>query len=93
MTNKTHFAPLDDIESEDLAVAALSLSGNTESSDIDLALYDRLGVSMEQFAAVAGALLPLTITGRTAVCDERCHGFVDGQCFIVKRRADNGGEQ
>lgn len=79
---------MDIIDAEELAEAVLGITDDEANAgvDHDRLLEERLGVNMEQFMAVADALLPFTITAKTAVFGEECYGFVKDGAFIVKEQ-------
>ena len=78
---------MDWIEAEELAVEVLGISEESDHTDIEDALADKLGCSFEQFREIATALMPFTITARTAITDELFHGFVKNGMFICKQKA------
>lgn len=69
-------------ELQELAGAALGLS-EAQTTDIingdedfDTPLHDKLGVSFEEFSAVAEALIKLTPLLKSPMSEERNHAFV-----------------
>lgn len=80
---------MDWMDAESLAVAVLGLDEETADSDaIEQAVFDKWQVSLEQFQAIAGALVPFTIPARAAITGEAFHGFVKDGSFICKQPAN-----
>lgn len=75
---------MDYIEAEELAIAVLGLPEESDYDDIGKALHERFDVSFETFSAIASALMPLTIPGKSAITGELFHGFVKDCGFICK---------
>lgn len=77
---------MDWMETEELAIVVLGLDENDDpdSVTIEQAMFDKFEISLEQFQAVAEALLPFTIPAKTALGNEVCNGFVKDGAFIVK---------
>jgi len=77
---------MDWMDAEELAVAVLGLDEEAADSDaIEQAVADKFEISMEQFQAVAEALVPFTIPTRAAISGEMFHGFVKDGAFICKQ--------
>ena len=74
-----------DFEYEELA--NLVLGRPEDEPGCDDALMERFGVGLETFASIAAALVPFTITARTALSGKQCRGFVHDGAFIVKEEA------
>jgi len=73
-------------EAEELAVAILGFCDDDEldSDTIEQKVLEKFDVSLEQFAAVADALMPFTVPARAAISGETFSGFVKDGAFIVK---------
>ncbi len=74
------------MDAEELAVSVLGLDEETANSDtIEQAVFDKFEISMEQFQAVAEALMPFTIPAKAAISGEYFNGFVKDGAFICKQ--------
>lgn len=72
------------IDAQELAGIAVGLDNGDDPMVVEQAVYDRFEVSLEQFQAIAEALLPLTIPARAAISGESFRGFVKDGVFIVR---------
>ena len=73
-------------EAETLAVAVLCLDEETaDTGEIEQAMFDKFEISMEQFQAIAEALMPFTIPAQAAISGETFHGFVKDCAFICRQ--------
>ena len=71
---------------EELAIVVLGLDEETADKDvIEQAVSDKFDISMEQFQAVAEALMPFTIPAQAAINGEAFNGFVKDGAFICKQ--------
>lgn len=77
---------MDWMEAEELAVAVLGYCEDDEldSDTVEQKMFEKFEISMEQFQAVAEALMPLTIPANAAISGEAFNGFVKDGAFIVK---------
>lgn len=77
---------MDWMETEELAIVALGLNedDDPDSDTIEQSMFDKFEISLEQFQAVAEALMPLTIPAKAAISGEAFNGFVKDGAFIVK---------
>lgn len=77
---------MDWMETEELAIVVLGLNedDDPDSDTIERAMFDKFEISLEQFQAVAEALMPLTIQAKAAISGETFNGFVKDGAFIVK---------
>lgn len=77
---------MDWMETEELAIVVLGLNedDDPDSDTIEQAMFDKFAISLEQFQAVAEALMPLTIPAKAAISGEAFIGFVKDGAFIVK---------
>jgi hypothetical protein len=74
------------VDADELAVAVLGLDEETADSDaIEQAVSARFDISMEQFQAVAEALMPFTIPAQVAISGKAFNGFVKDGVFICKQ--------
>lgn len=80
---------MDWIDIEELARVVLDLDDETDSDTIEEKLYDKFGISMEQFQAVAGALMSFTIPAKAAISGEAFQGFVKDGAFICRQPVPN----
>lgn len=72
------------MDAEALAVAVLGLDEETADSNIiEQALADKFDISIEQFQAVAEALMPFTVPAQVA-SGEVFYGFVKDGAFICR---------
>lgn len=72
------------IDAQELAGIAVGLNNGDDPMVVEQAVYDRFEVSLEQFQAIAEALLPLTIPARAAISGKSFRGFVKDGVFIVR---------
>ena len=79
-------------EAEELAVAVLGFcdDDDLDSDTIEQKVLEKFGVSMEQFQAVADALMPFTIPAQAGISGDEFHGFVRDGFFIVKALVAGG---
>ena len=70
----------------ELAEAVLDLPEGSDDDVIEDAMYKKFETGLDQFGAIAEALVKFTPTVRTAVTDTPCQGFVKDDCFIVQER-------
>lgn len=85
---------MDVMDTEELAIAVLGLDEETADSDtIEQAVYGKWDISMEQFQAVADALISFTIPAKAAISGEAFQGFVKDGAFICRKPVPNGGGQ
>ncbi|MFT6347041.1 MAG: hypothetical protein ACJAYB_000022 [Psychromonas sp.] len=67
---------------EELALSAIGMNETqmvdaiNENVDLDELLFDKWGIEMEAFCAVATALLPITPITQTAITKELIHAFI-----------------
>lgn len=80
---------MDWMDTEELAAAVLGLDDETDSDTIEQKLYDKFEISMEQFQAVAGALIGFTIPAKAAISGEAFQGFVKDGAFICRLPVSN----
>lgn len=76
---------MDAYELEELAIAVLSLHEDTESDDIEVAIFKTFGVSLDTFNEIASALIPFTVPAQAAISGKVYQGFVKDNAFIVKK--------
>lgn len=81
---------MDWMDTEELAAAVLGLDDETDSGTIEQKLYDKFEISMEQFQAVAWALMSFTIPAKAALSGEEFQGFVKDGAFICRQPVPNG---
>ena len=75
-------------ELEELGYLALGTDPDDETLDLDDMLYDDLGITFDQFAAVVERLARFTPVMQIATLDGReeyARGFVHDGAFIVKQ--------
>lgn len=78
------------MDAEELAVAVLGMDEDTANSDtIEQAIFDKFEISMEQFEAVASALMSFTIPAKAALSGEVFQGFVMDGAFICRQPMPN----
>lgn len=76
---------MDEFEAEKLAIEVLGLSEKyLRVGTVEHALHMSLDVTLEQFRAVADALLPFTLPGASMLTGELFHGYVKNDEFVVK---------
>lgn len=73
------------MDAEELACAALGIADDSDSDEIEGAMADKFEISMEQFRAVAEALMPFTVPAKAAISGEAFCGFVKDGAFICKQ--------
>lgn len=76
---------MDWMEAEELAVAVLGISEDSDSNAIEQVLCDRFDVSFESFHKIAEALMPFTTPAQAALTGEAFHGFIKDDAFICKQ--------
>lgn len=76
---------MDMYDAEELAIAVLSLHEDTESDDIEVAIFKTFGVSLDTFTEIADALIPFTVPAQAAISGKGYQGFVKGNAFLVKK--------
>ena len=79
---------MDTLDVEELAIAVLGMPEESDSDDIENAIYEKFDVSIETFGKIAESLLPLTIPGKSAITNGIFHGYVKDGCFICKIKAE-----
>lgn len=72
-------------EAEELAIAVLGLCENSESDDIENAIFNRFDVDLSTFTDIAQALIPFTTPAQAAITGKMYQGFVKDNAFIVKK--------
>lgn len=76
---------MDMYEAEELAIAVLGLHEDSESDDIEVAIFNRFDVDLSTFTDIAKALIPFTIPAQVAITGKMYQGFVKDNAFIVKK--------
>ncbi len=72
---------------EDLAAELVGLADTEQEDDfeeIDRLLMEKFNIDYESFEYLIKALIPFTISTRTALGNKLCQGFVKGNAFLVK---------
>ncbi len=72
---------------EELASVVLGITDAQRDDDDDFvenAIYEKFGISLDQFGYVVETLIPYTIPAQSALSNKAYQGFVDGNAFIVK---------
>lgn len=77
---------MNEFDFQDLGAVVLGLTEEEYESgpDLDVLMIEKLGVDMEQFEAVARALVPYTIPTTVALSGRVFRGFVHDGAFVVK---------
>ena len=78
------------LDYRDVEELAATILGIEDSDTLDDSLYEKYGVTFEQFEAVVNLLIDYTPIITTALTERKFHAFVkDGFC-IVKKECGNG---
>lgn len=76
---------MNDWDIEELANAVLGLADESNNGrDYDVILYEKFGITMDQFNDIVTALIPFTVPAETMLSGEKFNGFVRDGHFIIK---------
>jgi hypothetical protein len=86
MEKKVKPVRVDSFDIEDLAIFILGLDENSESCEIELALYEEFECTLESFSQIIAHLLPLCDVGESPLTKKVYRGFSDrkNQRWIIK---------
>lgn len=76
-------------DTEELARHLCGLSDDDESTDIDDAMMEKFDIDFCQFAAVAGALLPLCVMHRSELTGKVYQGFGEDGRMLMQREIES----
>lgn len=80
---------MDILDTEELIAKVMGLTDEqmNDDPDYDQLIYDKFGVDVDQFSAIAQALMNFTMAIESPLTKKKYQGFVDvsEQCFICKQ--------
>jgi hypothetical protein len=85
MEKKVKPVSVDRFDVEELACFILGLDEDSESSEIDNALYEEFECTLESFTQIVQHLLPLCDVGESPLTNKRYKGFSNRHnCWIIR---------
>jgi hypothetical protein len=89
MEKKVKPVEVDDFDIEQLVIFILGLDEESDTWDIDHALYEEFECTLESFGKIIQHLLPLCDVGKSPLAKKKYRGFSDREasCWLIKPEA------